>query len=137
MKMRSLVSTLAAGAVMMVAGVAFSGGTSTNPAQLVSYDRSTSTLWALPNGLPLSSYLNQKVTTYVAADLTAFEPPDPCIPAIEAWNFTVDFDARTGQKSTLVFEILLTAMSDLSCHATVTSVPGGSPEPLVAVQPAP
>ena len=31
MKMRSLVSTLAAGAVMMVAGVAFSGGTSTTP----------------------------------------------------------------------------------------------------------
>jgi hypothetical protein len=137
MKMRSLVSTLAAGAVMMIAGAAFSGGTATNPAELVSYDRANSMLWALPSGLPLSSYLNQKLTTYLEADLTAFEPPDPCIPAVAAWNFTVNYDKRTGQKSTLVFELLLTAMSDLSCHATVTSVPGGSPSPLVAVQPIP
>jgi hypothetical protein len=137
MKMRSLVSTLAAGAVLMVAGVAFSGGTSTTPAQLVSYDRASSTLWALPSGQPLSSYLNQKVTTYIEADITRFEPPDPCVPAVEAWNFTVKYDAATGQKSTFVFDLLLTAMSDLSCHATVTSVPGGSPTPLVAVQPIP
>ncbi len=137
MKMRSVVSTLAAGSVMMMAGAAFSGGTATNPAQLVSYDRNSSTLWALPSGLPLASFLNQEHTTYVAAAITAFEPPDPCIPAVEAWNFTVKFDAETGRKSTFVYELLLTAMSDLSCHATVTSVPGGSPEPLVAVQPIP
>jgi hypothetical protein len=137
MKMRSLVSTLAAGAVMMIAGAAFSGGVATNPAQLVSYDRTNSMLWALPSGLPLASYLNQQHTVYQEANIIAFEPPDPCIPAIEAWNFTVKYDERTGRKSTFVFELLLTAMSDLSCHATVTSVPGGSPEPLVAIQPIP
>jgi len=137
MKMRSLVSTLAAGAVLMVTGAAFSGGTSTSAAQLVSFDRPTSTLWALPTGQPLSSYLNQKLTTYIAADLTAFEPPDPCVPAVEAWNFLVDYDEHTGQKSTFAFEILLGVMSDLSCHATVTSVTSGSPQPLVAIQPTP
>jgi hypothetical protein len=137
MKMRSVVSTLAAGAVMMVAGAALSGGTATSPAQLVSFDRATSELWALPTGLPLSSYLNQTFTTYRAANITSFEPPDPCVPAVKAWNFMVALDQRTGAKSTFVFELLLGVMSDLSCHATVTSLTSGSPQPLVAIQPTP
>jgi hypothetical protein len=137
MKMRSLVSTFAAGAVLLMTGAAFSGSTSTNDAQLVSFDRTTSTLWALPTGLPLASYLNQPVTTYVAADLASFEPPDPCIPLVRAWNFTVDFDKHTGRTSTFVFEVLLDAMSDLSCHATVTSNPVTSPQPLIVITPIP
>lgn len=135
MKMRSLVSTFAAGAVMLIAGAAFSGGTTTNDAQLVSYDRTTSELWALPTGLPLTSYLNQQFTSYVAADLASFEPPDPCIPVSDAWNFVVAYDARTGQKSTFVFEMLLGVMSDLGCHASVTSLTSGSPQPLIVIQP--
>jgi hypothetical protein len=135
MKMRSLVSTFAAGAVLLMTGVAFSGGTATNSAQLVSFDRTTSELWALPNNLPLTSYLNQEFTTYVEADISSFEPPDPCIPTILAWNFVVNYDARSGKKSTLVYELLLTAMSDLSCHATVTSITSGAPQPLISIQP--
>src|SRR5271155_3478165 len=113
MTMRSLVCTLAAGAVLLVSGAAFSGGTATSAAQLVSYDRTTSELWALPSGQPLSSYLNQVTTEYIAADITSFEPPDPCVPAVEAWNFVVAYDQRTGHKSTFVFETLLEVMSDL------------------------
>ena len=64
-----------------------------------------------------------------------FEPPDPCIPTILAWNFVVNYDARSGKKSTLVYELLLTAMSDLSCHATVTSITSGAPQPLISIQP--
>jgi hypothetical protein len=137
MKMRSLVSVFAAGAVMLVAGVAVSGGTTTNGAQLVSFDRTTSELWALPNGQPLSSYLNQSFTVYQSTNLGSFEPPDPCIPFVEAWNFTVAYDQKTGRSSTFVFELLLGAMSDLSCHATITSLTSGAPQPLLAIQPAP
>ncbi len=137
MKMRSLVSTFAAGAVMLMAGAAFSSGTATNNAQLVSYDQQNSQLWALPDNLPLTSYLNQQFTSYLKSDIASFEPPDPCIPLVEAWNFTVDYDQHTGRKSTFVFEVLLTAMSDLSCKASVTSITNGSPQPLVAIQPVP
>ena len=135
MKMRSLVSTCAAGAVLLMAGAAFSGGVATNDAQLVSYDQQNSQLWALPDNLPLTSYLNQQFTTYLKADLASYEPPDPCIPLAEAWNFTVEYDQRTGRKSAFVFDLLLSAMSDLSCKASVTSITSGTPQPLIVLQP--
>jgi hypothetical protein len=135
MKMRSLVSVLAGGCVMLVAGAAFSGGMMTCRAELQSYDRTTSELWAVPDGQPLTSYLNQEFTVYAAADLAEFTPPDPCFVLARAWNFVVDYDEQTGKKSTFVFEMLLTAQSDLACHATVTSITSGTPQPLVVIQP--
>jgi hypothetical protein len=135
MKMRMVLSGLSAGAVIMVAGAAFSSGTATNTAQLVSFDQRTSTLWAYPTGRPLASYLNQHLTEYIAADLRLFVPPDPCIPVVDAWNFTVEYDRRFHVKSTFVFELLLGVMSDLACKASVTSVTSGSPEPLISITP--
>ena len=135
MKIRIVSGGLAAAAVMLASGAAFSGGVITNPAQLVSFDRTTNELWALPDGQPLQSYLNQTFTSYLAADLRAFEPPNPCYPPAEAWNFTVEFDQRYHVQSTFVFELLLGVMSDLGCNANVTSITSGAPQPLVSVQP--
>jgi len=135
--MRMVLSGVAAGAVMLSAGAAFSGGIVTNPAQLMSFDRSTGKLWAVPSGQPLTSYLNQRLTSYIAADIASFEPPDPCFPPVEAWNFTVAFDAQYHVKSTFVFEVLLGVMADLQCNASVTSSTNGAPQPLVAIKPTP
>jgi hypothetical protein len=135
MKMRLVLSGLAAGAVMLSAGAAFSGGITTNTAQLVSFDSSTGELWAVPSGQNLTSYLNQKVTAYVAADLRLFEPPDPCFPPVAAWNFTVAYDQRHHTHSTFIYELLLGVMSDLQCSANVTSSTNGTPQPLVAITP--
>jgi len=135
MKMRSLVSGLAGGVVVLMAGAAFSGGVATNRAELQSYDRTSGELWAVPDGQPLQVYLNQQFTTYRAANLNDFVPPDPCFVLARAWNFVVAYDERTGKKSTFVFELLLTAQADLACHANVTSITNGTPQPLVIVQP--
>lgn len=133
--MRSVLSGVAAATVLLSAGAAFSGGVTTNPAQLVSFDRNTGELWAVPSGQPLTPYLNQTLTAYIAADLRAFEPPDPCFPPVQAWNFTVAFDKRYHVQSRFVFELLLGVMADLQCNASVTSLTSGTPQPLVAVQP--
>lgn len=135
MTMRSVVCGLAATTVMLAAGVAFSGGVATSPAALVSFDRGTGELWAVPSGQAPTPYLTQKLTSYIAADLASFEPPDPCLPPARVWNFMVEYDQRTGRKSTFVFELLLGLMSDLACNASVTSLTSGTPQPLVAIRP--
>lgn len=135
MKKTIVWSGLAAALVTLVAGTAFSGGSSTTPAQLVNYDRTTGELWAIPDSQPVTSYLNQTFTTYLAADFLSFEPPDPCDPPTAAWNFVVSYDAATGRKSTFIYEMLLTSMAELGCSARVTSLNDGSPQPLLSIQP--
>ena len=135
MKKSIVWSGLAAAVVTLASGSAFSGGVLTTPAQLVSFERSTGELWAMPSSQPLTPYLNQTFTEYVAADLISFEPPDPCAPPARVWNFVVGYDRVTGAKSTFVYELLLGTMAELGCRATVTSLNGGTPQPLVAIQP--
>jgi len=134
MKIR-FVSGLAAGAVLLISGAALSGGVVTNSATLVNYDQTTSELWALPSGQPLASYLNQQFTSYLAADLTAYAPPDPCLPPAAAWNFTVAYDQRHHTHSTFIYNVLLTVQADLGCGAKVTALTSGSPQPLLAITP--
>ena len=133
--MRLVTSGLVAAAVMLGSGVAFSGGVNTSAARLVSFDRLTSELKALPTGQPLTTYLNQTFTSYIAAGPGQFEPPDPCYPPAEAWNFTVAFDQKYHVQSKFVFEVLLGVMSELGCNANVTSITNGAPQPLVSIQP--
>jgi len=134
MKIR-LVSGLAAGAVLLISGAALSGGTATHATKLVNYDEATRELWAIPSGQPLTSYLNRQLTVYLEADLALYEPPDPCIPVVEAWNFTVKYDAAHHTKSTFVYDVLLAAQANLGCGAKVTSLTSGTPYPLVAIRP--
>lgn len=134
MKMR-FVSGLAAGAVLLVSGAAFSGGVVTNAATLVNFDETTSELWALPNGQPLTAYLNQQFTAYLPANLAAYEPPDPCLPPAVAWNFTVAYDQVHHTHSTFVYNVLLQVQAQLGCGARVTSLTSGTPQPLLAITP--
>ncbi len=134
MKIR-LVSGLAAGAVLLFAGAAFSGGVSTHAATLVDFDETTSELWALPSGQPLTSYLNEARTQYLPANLTAYEPPDPCLPPAATWNLTFLYDARHHTTSTFMYTALLKVMSQFACGARVTALTSGTPQPLVAVAP--
>jgi hypothetical protein len=128
-------SGLVASAVMLAAGAAFSGGITISSAQLVSFDRATNELTALPSGAKLTTYLNQTFTSYVAADLRQFEPPDPCFPPVQAWNFMVKFDATYHVQSNFIFQLLLGQMSALGCNANLTSISSGAPQPLVGIQP--
>ena len=123
MKIRMLLwSGLSASAVMLVAGAAFSGSPVDN--RLVDYDTTTHQLSAYPSGGALTVYLHEATTKHLLADLTKYAPPDPCVPVAEAWNLTVQFDQRYGITSTFVFDVLLTVMSELQCHAGVTSTSG-------------
>jgi hypothetical protein len=135
MKIRMLLwSGLSASVVMLAGGAAFSGGPTTSDNRLVDYDQKTRQLSAYPTGGALTTYLHQPTTVHALANLTAFAPPDPCIPIVEAWNLTVQDDARFGVTSTFVFDVLLTLMSDLQCHASVTST-SGAPQPIVTITP--
>lgn len=133
--MRVLCSGLAASAVLLVSGVAFSGGTPT-PVQLMDYNRTTGELWAYPQGQPLATYLHQPTTVHEKALLSHFLPPDPCLPLAHVWNVVVDYDQRSGQVSTPVFDALLEVMSRFQCSARINA-DSGSPQPIVTIAPAP
>jgi hypothetical protein len=135
MNMRLVSSGLAAGAIMLCAGGAFSGGVVKNPVQLVNFDPATRELWAVPQGKSLTTYLDQNFTDYIEGNLHSFEPPDPCFPPAEAWNFTVHYDHKHHTRSTFVYQLLLSFMSELGCAANVTSSTNGAPQPLVSIQP--
>jgi hypothetical protein len=135
MKIRMLLwSGLSASAVTLAGGAAFSGGASTSDNLLVDYDQTTRQLSAYPAGAALTTYLHQPTTVHAAGNLSKYAPPDPCKPIAELWNLTVEDDARFGVQSTFIFDALLTIMSDLQCHATVTSTTG-APAPIVVITP--
>ena len=135
MKVARLWSGLTAAALVLVAGTAFSGKTTTAAAMLVDFNDTTQELFAYPDGEALTTYLNRHTTQYLSADLTAYEPPDPCIPVATAWNFTVAYDSTHHVKSRFVYQVLLGAMSRLRCKATVTAITTGTPLPLVTITP--
>jgi hypothetical protein len=138
MKARMMWSVLAASAVMLAAGTAFSGGGVTTDNELVDFDRTTGELWAYPSGQPLATYLHRPDTVHVLADLSRFTPPDPCRELAHTWNQVVKFDTHKHVTSTVIFEILLTLMSDFQCRANVTSPPptNGVPSPIMFIAPA-
>ena len=128
--MRMVWSSLAASAVLLVAGTAFPGSGGVN--QLVDFNQSTGELWAIPSGATTpATYLHDASTSHGIADLKGFTPPDPCRGLAEAWNATVRYEntheGQTGRETTFVFEVLLTLMSDFKCNATLTTSTSGTP----------
>ena len=135
MKIRMLPwSGLSASAVLLAAGAAFSGGATTSNNMLVDYVQATRHLSAYPAGGGLTTYLHDPAAIHGLANLSHFAPPDPCFPLANAWNLTVEFDQRYGVTSTFVFDVLLTVMSDLQCHATIAST-SGAPALIVTITP--
>ena len=136
MKLRHACGVLAASAVLLVSGAAFSGGSATTIDELMDFNRETGELWAIPQGRPLATFIHSSTTRHLEVELSTFLPPDPCLPLASAWNFTVRFDARFHVKSTFVFELLLTTMSDFRCGAAITTGSGGSGSPpIISVGP--
>jgi hypothetical protein len=136
MKIRMLPwSGLSASAVLLAAGAAFSGGATTSDNTLVDYVQATRHLSAYPAGQSSpTTYLHDPAAVHALANLTRFAPPDPCLPLANAWNLTVEFDQHYGVTSTFVFDVLLTVMSDLQCHATIAST-SGAVQPIVVITP--
>lgn len=135
--MRVLWSGLAASAVLLATGTALPGGsTATTDNQLVDFNEQTGELWAYPKGQTLATYLHGPKTVHVLADLSKFLPPDPCFGLAQAWNATVRWEERHGDRaeSRFVFQVLLTLMSNFQCRATVTSSTG-TPQPIVVIAP--
>jgi len=135
MKIRFVLSALTAATVLLGTGAALSDTTATTSNQLVDYNKQSGELWAYPVGQGLATYLHKPETVHVLADLSRFAPPDPCRPLAQAWNLTVQFDTKYHVNSRVVFDVLLTVMSDFQCRASVTSVTNGVPQPIVYIQP--
>jgi len=123
MNMRRLWSGLAASAVILVAGTAFSGGGIVN--ELISFDETTGALAAYPAGSQSPATYMHRPSTIHLPSVGVFTPPDPCTGLADAWNLTVKYDERHDTNSRFVFEALLTVMSDFQCHATVTTATNG------------
>jgi hypothetical protein len=134
MNMRSVWSSLAASAIVLVAGTAFSGGGVVN--ELVDFNQATGELSAYPAGSQsVATYLHRPSTIHLPS-IGSFTPPDPCTGLADAWNITVVFDERHNTTSTFVFEALLTIMSDFQCHATVSTTTGSGTLPdIVTIAP--
>jgi hypothetical protein len=136
MKVRIVLSVLTAGAVMLGAGAAVSGGTCTTENELVDFDQSTGKLWAYPQGQPLATYMHTSQTRHLRADIGRFEPPDPCFEYSLLWNEAIRYDERFHQESGPVFEALIGLMTQSKCGARVTTPVGaGSPPPIVTFEP--
>ena len=135
MKVTKVFGVLAAGAVLFAAATGLTSDRETRRTTLADYDMQSGELWAYrPNGT-LTTYLNQATTEYLEADLSSYEPPDPCLRLADAWNRTVEYDQKHGKTSTQMFDRLLEAMSARGCSADLTSVTSGSPYPLVKITP--
>jgi hypothetical protein len=135
MRSRTTWSALAAGAVLLVSGTAFSGGTRTTNDELVDFNVCTGELLAYPKGRPLVAYLHTAQTLHLTANLEVFTPPDPCLPLAEAWNATVAYDATHDASSTFIFDALLSIQSEFRCRAAVTST-SGALRPILSIAPA-
>ncbi len=132
---RWLLSGLAAGAVLLVSGAAFSGNQQTTLDQLQDFDQQLHVLWAYPQGQQIpQDYQHSQATVHLLANLAKLHPPEPCFPLVLAWDFQVRWDQHHGTNSTAVFEFLLTLMSALQCSAEITSA-SGSPPPMISIQP--
>ena len=135
MKIRIVSSALAVGAVTLIAGAAFSGGSKTNDNELVDFDQNTGHLWAVPqNHGNASEYLHTPHTIHLEGNLGRFEPPDPCDELVHLWNFTVHYDRHYRVNSSGVYEALLGLMAQNKCGATITST-SGSPPPITSIAP--
>ncbi len=134
MNMRTIWSSLAASAIVLATGTAFSGGGVVN--ELIDFDQSTGQLSAYPAGSQsIATYLHRPSTVHLPS-VGVFTPPDPCTGLADAWNLTVKYDDRHDTNSTFVFEALLTIMSDFKCSATVTTTNGSGTTPdLVTIAP--
>ncbi len=134
---RGLVCGAAVGAVLLFTGAASSGGSSTSHDTLMNFDRTTGELWAVPQGQALAAFLHSSETAHLIADLSHFLPPDPCRPLAQVWNVAVQVENRSGVKFPVVFEVLLTLMSDLQCNATITTtnLPTSSAQPMISIAP--
>jgi hypothetical protein len=138
MRIRMLFSGLAASAVLLAAGTAFSGGNAaTTDNTLVDFNQKTGELWGFPPGQITQVYLHDHHSRHELADLTRFLPPDPCLPIAEVWNELVATERNNGIRNVIVFGALLDLMARFQCRATVTSVTdGSSPQPIVVIAPA-
>ncbi len=135
MKIRIMSSALAVGAVTLIAGASFSGGSKTNDNELVDFDQNTGHLWAVPqNQGNASEYLHTPHTIHLEGNLGRFEPPDPCDELVHLWNFTVRYDRHYRVNSSGVYEALLGLMATNKCGATITST-SGSPPPITSIAP--
>jgi len=138
MRIRMLLGGLAASAVMLVAGTAFSGGNAaTTDNELVDFNQRTGELWAFPTGRAMQLYLHSHHSQHALADLTRYLQPDPCLPIAEVWNELVATETNNGIRNVVVFGALLQLMTRFQCRATVTSVSdGSSAQPIVVIAPA-
>jgi hypothetical protein len=128
MRNRILTSALAISVVTLVAGAAFSGGSTTTDNELVDFDQSNQQLWAIPhnqtNAVP---YQHTPATIHLEGSFGRFEPPNPCDELVHLWNFTVHYDHAFRVDSRGVYEALLGLMAQNSCIATITAGSGNPP----------
>jgi len=134
MKMRIVWSGLVAGAVILATGTVM-GSPPGIDNLLVDFNQATSELSAYPLGGALTTYVHQSTTVHLPGNLFGYTPPDPCRPLAEAWNLTVEYDAKRKITSTFVFEELLALMGDFQCHASVSSTLSGGTQVLIQVTP--
>jgi hypothetical protein len=127
----------AVGAVLLFSGAAFSGGPTTSLDKLMNFDRASGELLAYPQGMPLSTFIHSAHTQHALADLSRFLPPDPCTPLARVWNTAVRIETETGLRFPVIFEILLSLMSDFQCSAsiTTTNVPSTTAQPMISIKP--
>ncbi len=139
MTKRGLVCGAAVSALLLVSGAAFSGGPATSVDQLIDFNRTTGELWAYTPGQTVATYLHSGETRHLAADLSRFLPPDPCLPLARVWNIAVNVEERTGRSNRAVFGVLIGLMSDFQCSATVTTTTTSNnntaPQPLASIAP--
>jgi hypothetical protein len=138
MNKRVFVCGAAATAVLLVSGAALSGGQTSSVDRLLDFNRRTGELWATPPHQNVALFLHSANTAHLAADLSRFLPPDPCLPLARVWNIAVAREERVGRPvSTGLFEVLIGLMSDFQCSATITTTTTTTtaPQPMISISP--
>jgi hypothetical protein len=138
MKKQLALGGLAATAIMLVSGAAFSGAVNTMPsAEIVEFSPPTHELFASVSGV-INVFLHEPGTVHLPAIFgPGSHPPDPCFGLGLTWDGVVFADTLTHTQNTVAFEALLGLMAGFQCKAEITSdvVTGSTPAPIVSMNP--
>ena len=133
---RRLLTVVPMSVVVLFAGVAFAGNTTSADVQMMDFVEATETLLAYPPGRALGFFKHTERTQHLPGVFgrhgTHGVPPNPCDGLTHAWNHVIREDNPGARRVQMV---ILAVMARAQCSAVVVTDPTTDPPTLVSITP--
>lgn len=135
---RRLLTIVPMSVVVLFAGAAFAGNTTSADVQMMDFVESSATLLAYPHGLALGYFQHTDHTLHLPGVFghhgTHGVPPNPCDGLTRAWNH-LSADSNPGSRRVQL--VILAVMARAQCNARIVTDPTTNPPTLVSITPSP